>query len=243
MKSAHENLGRQVGCKAKMNLISSWSGGKDSCLALYKAKQQGYQICGLLNFISAEYKRCCFHGLANELMHAQAICLGIPLFQKTVPPDMAGYEEQFKLAVNDLKTKMKIQGMIFGDVYLAEHKDWVDRVCEDLEIIPVQPLWNLPAEKVVREFIEAGFKAIVISAKADLFAEDFLGKEIDHKIVDELKTRGLCPGGENGEFHTFVYDGPIFQKKINIFQTEKILRAGFWKHWFLDIKIYATEDK
>ncbi len=144
---------------AKMNLISSWSGGKDSCLALYKARQQGYQIRGLLNFISAAYKRCCFHGLANELMHAQAHSLGIPLFQKAVPPDMAGYEEQFKFA------------------------------------------------------------------------------------VIELKTRGLCPCGENGEFHTFVYDGPIFKKKINIWQTAKILRAGFWKHWFLDIKVYATEDK
>lgn len=226
-----------------MNLISSWSGGKDSCLALYKTLQKGHKIKGLLNFISTEYRRCCFHGLASELMNVQAQAIGFPLFQKAVPPDMDEYEIQFKSAVNELRTNLQVQGMIFGDVYLAEHKNWVDRVCKDIELIPVQPLWNWPAEKVVAEFIAAGFKAKVISAKADLFSADFLGKEIDQEFIKELQIKGICPCGENGEFHTFVYDGPIFQKKINIEETEKILKEGFWRHWFLDIKEYTLEAK
>jgi uncharacterized protein (TIGR00290 family) len=225
-----------------MKLISSWSGGKDSCLALFKAIQKGYEISILLNFISEEYKRCCFHGVSNELMNIQAEAIQIPIVQKSVPADMEGYETQFKLAVNELK-KRKIQGMVFGDIYLEEHKSWVDRVCNDIEITPIEPLWNLPAEKVVKEFIDIGFKAIVISAKADLFEEDFLGREINYDLISEIKKRNICPCGENGEFHTFVYDGPIFKKKIIINETEKILKEGFWKHWFLDIKKYKIEQK
>jgi diphthine-ammonia ligase len=225
-----------------MKLISSWSGGKDSCLALFKAIQKGYEISILLNFISEEYKRCCFHGVSNELMNIQAEAIQIPIVQKSVPADMEEYETQFKLAVNELK-KRKIQGMVFGDIYLEEHKSWVDRVCNDIEITPIEPLWNLPAEKVVKEFIDIGFKAIVISAKADLFEEDFLGREINYDLISEIKKRNICCCGENGEFHTFVYDGPIFKKKIIINETEKILKEGFWKHWFLDIKKYKLEQK
>jgi uncharacterized protein (TIGR00290 family) len=226
-----------------LKLISSWSGGKDSCLALFKAIQKGYEISILLNFISEEYKRCCFHGVSSELMNIQAEAMEIPIFQKSVPADMEEYENQFKLAVNELKEKRKIQGMIFGDVYLEEHKSWVDRVCNDLGIIPIEPLWNLPAEKVVKEFIDIGFKAIVISSKADLFEEDFLGREINYDLISEIKKKNICCCGENGEFHTFVYDGPIFKKKIIINETEKILKKGFWKHWFLDIKKYKIEQK
>jgi uncharacterized protein (TIGR00290 family) len=225
-----------------MKLISSWSGGKDSCLALFKAIQKGYEISILLNFISEEYKRCCFHGVSNELMNIQAEAMQIPIVQKSVPDDMEEYETQFKLAVNELK-KRKIQGMVFGDIYLEEHKSWVDRVCNDIEITPIEPLWNLPAEKVVKEFIDIGFKAIVISAKADLFEEDFLGREINYDLISEIKKKNICCCGENGEFHTFVYDGPIFKKKIIINETEKILKEGFWKHWFLDIKKYKIEQK
>jgi len=226
-----------------MKLISSWSGGKDSCLALFKAIQKGYEISILLNFISEEYKRCCFHGVSSELMNIQAEAIQIPIVQKSVPAGMEEYENQFKLAVNELKEKRKIQGMVFGDVYLEEHKSWVDRVCNDLGIIPIEPLWNLPAEKVVKEFIDIGFKAIVISAKADLFEEDFLGREINYDLISEIKKKNICCCGENGEFHTFVYDGPIFKKKIIINETEKILKEGFWKHWFLDIKKYKIEQK
>ncbi len=226
-----------------MELISSWSGGKDSSFALFKAIQQGHKICVLLNFISEEYKRCCFHGMSNELMNIQADAIGIPIVQKSVPADMQKYEDRFKSAVNELKDKMKIQGMVFGDVYLEEHKNWVERVCNDLRILPVEPLWNLSAEKVVKEFIDNGFKAIIISAKADLFDESFLGREINYEIIDEFKKKNICPCGENGEFHTFVYDGPIFKKKIIIDETEKILKKGFWKHWFLDIKKYRIEQK
>lgn len=112
----------------KLAVISSWSGGKDSCLACYKAIQEGYEVKFLLNFISKEYKRCCFHGIEARLLKLQAELIGIPLIQKEVGPDMKEYEKEFKKAVEELKLK-GIKGMVFGDVYLEEHRSWVERVC------------------------------------------------------------------------------------------------------------------
>jgi len=220
-----------------MNVISSWSGGKDSCLACYKAIQNGYQVRYLLNFISKEYKRCCFHGIEADLLNLQAELIGIPLIQKEVSADMEKYEEEFKAAVSETKLK-GIQGMVFGDVYLEEHKSWVERVCKDLEILPIEPLWNNSPFEVVEEFIDLGFKAIVVSCKADILDKDFIGRGVDMDFIQELRRRNICPCGENGEFHTLVIDGPIFKRRIEILESEPILKEGFWRHWFLDIRQY-----
>jgi len=218
-------------------VISSWSGGKDSCLASYRAIQQGYQVKYLLNFISKEFKRCCFHGIEAQLLKLQAELIGIPLIQKEVTADMQEYEKEFKAAVLELKAR-GVKGMVFGDIYLDEHKDWVDRVCRDLEITPIEPLWNDSPEKLVEEFIDLGFKAVVVSCQADKFGKDFVGREVDKNLINELKPRNICPCGENGEFHTLVVDGPLFKKRIQILESEPVLKEGFWKYWFLDIKKY-----
>lgn len=220
-----------------MNLISSWSGGKDSCLACYKAIESGYRVSYLLNFISKEYKRCCFHGIEAPLLNLQTELIGIPLIQREVSADMEKYETEFKEAISEIKTK-GIQGMVFGDVYLEEHRDWVERVCKDLEILPIEPLWNHPPFRVVEESIDLGFKAIVVSCKADIFGKDFIGRTLDKDLLRELQMRNICPCGENGEFHTFVIDGPMFKRRIEILECEPVLKEGFWKHWFLDIRRY-----
>ena len=215
--------------------VLSWSGGKDSCLAYYKAIKQGYKVKYLLNFISRESKRGCFHGIEANLLKLQAELIGIPLVQEEVTADMQEYEKEFKTAVSRLKS---VQAMIFGDIYLDEHKEWVERVCNDLGINPVEPLWNKPAADLIEEFVELGFKAIVVSAQADKFSKDFVGREVNKELISELKSRNICPCGENGEFHTFVVDGPIFKRKIELVKTEPVLKEGFWKYWFLDIKKY-----
>ncbi|MFC2091578.1 diphthine--ammonia ligase [Elusimicrobiota bacterium] len=225
-----------------MNIISSWSGGKDSCLACYRAIQQGYKIKYLVNFISRQYRRCCFHGVSADLLKLQTEAVGITLFQKEVSPDMQEYEKEFKEAVTELKG-MGAEGMVFGDIYLDEHRDWVERVCGDLNIKPVEPLWKLPAEKIASDFIDAGFKSVIVSCKADILGEDFLGRVYNNELVAYLKERNICPCGENGEFHTLVTDGPMFKKKIKLTETKKILRKGFWEHWFLDIKKYELSEK
>lgn len=223
-------------------VISSWSGGKDSCLVCYKAIQEGYRVRYLLNFISRESKRCCFHGIEAGLLKLQAAAVGIPLVQREVSPDMKKYEEEFKEAVSELKPT-GVSGMVFGDIYLDEHKDWVDRVCNDLSIEPVEPLWGLSPERIAEDFIDLGFKAIIISCKADIFGKEFIGRFIDKDLLKELKERKICPCGENGEFHTLVVDGPIFKKRIEITDSQTILKEGFWKHWFLDIRAYGLKGK
>jgi len=220
-----------------MILASSWSGGKDSCLAAYKAIKNGDEVKCLLNFTSNQSKRCCFHGIEANLLGLQAERIGIPLIQKEMSEDMGEYELEFKASVLELKTK-GIQGMVFGDVYLDEHKNWVERVCKDLEIATVEPLWKVPSRKVFEEFIELGFKAIVVSCKADLFGKDFVGRYLDGELLSELEIKKICPCGENGEFHTLVIDGPMFKRGIEIVESEPVLREGFWRHWFLDIKRY-----
>jgi uncharacterized protein (TIGR00290 family) len=218
--------------------ISSWSGGKDSCLACYKAIKQGYKIKYLLNFISRESKRGCFHGLEGKLLKFQADLIGIPLVQKEVSPDMKKYEEEFKAAVIELKGN-EIKNMVFGDIYLEEHENWIERVCNDLKINALEPLWQNSPEKIIDEFIGLGFKAIIVSCKADIMGKEFLGRLIDRNLIDELKSRNICPCGEKGEFHTLVVDGPIFRKPIEVLEAQPIIKEGFWKHWFLDIKKFA----
>ncbi len=223
-------------------VIASWSGGKDSCLACYKAMQQGYQIKYLLNFISRESKRGCFHGIESRLTQLQADLIGIPLVQKETTADMLRYEEEFKEAVLELKAQ-GIRKMIFGDIFLLDQINWVERVCKDIDITPIEPLWNKKPEDIIKEFIDLGFKAIIVSCQADKFSKDFVGRQVDKKLSDELKERNICPCGENGEFHTLVVDGPIFKRRIEILESEPVLKEGFWKHWFLDIRKYRAVDK
>lgn len=222
----------------KLKAISSWSGGKDSCLACYRAIQQGYDVKLLLNFVSRESKRGCFHGIEGRLLKFQADLIGIPLAQKEVSPDMQKYEEEFKAAVTELRGE-DIGSMIFGDIYLLEHESWIKRVCADLNINALEPLWDNSPESIIDEFLKVGFKAIIVSCKADVMGKEFLGRYIDQELVEELKKRDICPCGEKGEFHTLVVDGPIFRKPIEIVEAEPVIKEGFWKHWFLDIKKYT----
>lgn len=214
-----------------MQVIASWSGGKDSALACYKALVQGYEVSHLVNFISREFMRVSFHGTRAPLISKQAKAIGIPLVQYKVQPDLTLYEHTFKRAVSAMKRK-GIEGMVFGDIYIQEQRDWVDRVCDDLEITPVLPLWGMTSEEVLNEFINVGFEAVVVAANASVFNEDWLGRNIDRKLVADLnsikqrKEVDVC--GERGEYHTLTVDGPIFQQRLETVYGIKVHRDGYW---------------
>lgn len=216
-----------------MSYISSWSGGKDSCFACYKAICEGYKVSHLVNFISKEYKRVSFHGTEDKLIQLQAKAIGISLIQKETTWN--GYEQEFKEAVRSLIPN-GINGMIFGDIHLQEHRDWVHRVCKELGIEKIEPLWGKDPENILLEFIDAGFEAIIVSSKADLIGKKWIGRKIDRDFLKYLKNNNIDICGENGEYHTFVTDCPLFKKKIIINKSRSIMRDN---HWFLDTLEYS----
>lgn len=223
-----------------MNIISSWSGGKDCTLACYRALNNNHTIRHLLNFITPDDRRCCFHGIDARLLHDQARCIGIPLVQREVGEGMGEYERDFKEAVGALKHD-GIQGMVFGDIYLDEHREWVDRVCGEINITPLEPLWNSDPRRLAEEFIDEGFRAVIVSCNEEL-GKDFVGRVLDREALARLERAGMCPCGEHGEYHTLVTDGPIFSQRITITKAGPVLKDGFWRHWFLDIQEYELED-
>lgn len=226
-----------------MKIIASWSGGKDGCFACYKALAERHEVSYLVNFISREFRRVSFHGTRAHLISRQAQAIGIPLVQYTVPPDMSLYEQTFKKAVSSLK-RNGIEGMVFGDIYLQEHKDWIERVCGELGITPLLPLWGMAPERILSDFIEAGFEAVIVSARSDIFDKKWLGQRIDHTSLLGLKKlaeeKGLDVCGEQGEYHTLVVAGPLFRKRLQVTHGDRVQRNGYW---FLDIPRCRLELK
>jgi len=214
-------------------VFTSWSGGKDSCLACYQAIASGLKVRYLVNMITEDGKRSWTHGLSNELLQMQSQAIGIPLVQRRTT--MANYETEFKDVLLALKQE-GVRGGVFGNIALDEHRQWVDRVCQQVEITPHQPLWGQAQEDILTDFIESGFEAIVVVTRADLLGEEWLGRKIDPDFLSHLfelkQTSEIQLCGEAGEYHTFVTDGPLFSQQIEILETNKVLRGG---HWFLEI--------
>lgn len=222
-------------------VFTSWSGGKDSCLACYRAGISGLKVCYLVNMITEDGKRSWTHGQSAELLQVQSQAIGIPLVQRRTT--MANYEAEFKDMLLALK-KEGVTGGVFGDIDLDEHRQWIDRVCHQVDITPYLPLWGGSQNKILRDIIDSGFEAVIVVAKADLFGEEWLGRKVDLDFLSylfELKQTnkiGLC--GEAGEYHTFVIDGPLFRQRIEILETNKVLREGYW---FLEILRYDLRAK
>ena len=214
-------------------VFTSWSGGKDSCFACYRAIESGLKVSHLVNMLSEDARRSWIHGLSTDLLQMQSQAIGIPLVQKR--STMATYETDFKDVILTLK-KQGVKGGVFGDIDLDEHREWVDRICQQVDITPRLPLWGLSQEQILSDFIELGFEAIIVVARAELFGEEWLGRKVDPDFLSHLsrlrKTHDVTHCGEAGEYHTFVIDGPPFGKRVDILTSEKVLRDG---HWFLEI--------
>lgn len=220
-----------------MSYLSSWSGGKDGCFACYQAIRQGLKISHLVNFIAREHQRVRFHGTDPRLIGLQSQAVGIPLLQKDTT--WGEYEEAFKEAVRSLMPQ-GIEGMVFGDIYLDQHLEWVENICADLGIKAVEPLWGRDTAELVDEFIDAGFKAVLISARADVIDKKWMGRLLDRDFIAYLGEKGIDPCGESGEYHTLVVDGPLFNASIAI-EPGEILKHE--QHWVLDIPQYRLQAK
>lgn len=170
------------------------------------------------------------HGISSRWLRLQAEAIGIPIVQKKTSWET--YEKKFKKAVLELK-KEGIDTGIFGDVDLQPHRDWVERVCREVGIKPILPLWQGEREDLLKEFVDCGFEAIVVATKAEMLDETWVGRKIDGEFIKNLKSLGkidLC--GEAGEYHSFVYQGPIFKRPVEFCRGKKILKN---KRWFLEL--------
>jgi diphthine-ammonia ligase len=218
--------------------LASWSGGKDSCFACYLAGRSGRQVSGLLNCVSRENGRVSFHGVDPRLIRAQAELMGIPLLQQETTPER--YADEFKEGVRMLSHDHEITGMVFGDIYLDEHLQWVEGICRDLGIGALEPLWGQDTGKLVRDFIDAGFRAVIIAGKADCIEREWIGRTLDHSFLEYLSTRPeVDPCGERGEYHTLVVGGPLFRGEIIITASEVVERDGYR---FLDVQGFTVNE-
>jgi uncharacterized protein (TIGR00290 family) len=218
----------------------SWSSGKDSCLALYEALKEKKKVNFLLNF-AIDGK---VHGINREIIETQAEAIGIPLVQKITTWE--NYEKNFDEEVLKLKEK-GITGIIAGDIDLEEHLEWIKRKSKELCIDYYEPLWKRKREEILNEFVSDGFQAVVVCCIEK--AKFLIGKEINKFTLEDFikvtKENGIDSCGENGEFHTLVIDGPIFNKRLEIIESceKEINEVRYGKKFILDIKKWKLKRK
>jgi len=204
----------------------SWSGGKDSCLSLYYALKQGGIPKRLITMLIENGERSRSHGLSLNLLKKQSESLDIPL--STYATSWEDYETNFITVLKEIK-ESGINIGVFGDIDIEDHKNWVKKVCNKTNMLEYLPLWKKLRRKTVKEFIDYGFKAIIVAVKDDkLLGKELLGRELDKNLIRILEKRGVDPAGENGEYHTLVTGGPIFTNDIEYKLEEKIFFNGYW---------------
>ena len=222
-----------------MKLVAAWSGGKDSCFACYKAIQSGYDVSQLLIMMS-DPSTSNFHMISSELLDAQSQIIGIPIVKWTTTPET--YEQDFKKALLQMKAK-GVEGVVTGDVYdVALHEaGWLDRICKEVGLKPVKPLWHRDTQQILTEFINEGFKATVVRVKTDVLGMEWLGRQVNKEFFNDLLKLGTVdPCGERGEFHTFVTDGPLFKNRIEILESAKTVLNGYGR---LEVKRFEVKPK
>lgn len=193
--------------------VLSYSGGKDCILAMYRKIQEGSTPVALLTTVKKSASETWTHGLSYDLLEQISQSLDLPIIY--VKCEVADYEDKFEEKLKVAK-KMGAETVVYGDIDIDLHRKWgVDRAINS-GLNYEFPLWQEDREKLVHEFIDSGFKALIKKVNLDYMSSDFLGKTLTRDLVKEIKATGSDPCGENGEYHTFVYDGPIFKTKIDI---------------------------
>jgi len=218
----------------KKNILMSWSGGKDSSLALHEIqKNQDFEIAALITTVTADYDRVSMHGLRNALLEEQAGSLNIPLEKVTISKNASN--EEYESRFNEVLLNHKESGItqvVFGDLFLEEIKKYREDLLGKIGMECVFPVWKMDTVKLAKRFIEWGFRAITVCVDSSVLGKEFTGREFDQQFLNDLP-KGIDPCGENGEFHTFVYDGPIFKNRIDHQLGEIVLRDG--RFYYCDI--------
>jgi len=204
--------------------IFCWSGGKDSAYCLHKVLNENQlDVKYLLTTINDEFKRISMHGVREELLDKQAEAIGIPLLKVRV---REGTNQEYETQMEALLLKAKAEGInhvIFGDIFLEDLRAYRENNLTKINMRAIFPLWKTDTKWLVNNFIQQGFKTITCCVNDAALNQDWVGREIDPQFIEQLPAH-VDPCGENGEYHTFCYDGPLFKHKINFTSGEKIYK-------------------
>jgi len=209
----------------KEKVIFNWSGGKDSALCLYKIlKETKYEIICLLTSVSKPYQRVSMHGVRVDVLETQAKNIGLPLQIMQVPemPTMEIYEEVMKSTLVNLQSQ-GATACVFGDIFLEDLREYRERQLSKIGLKGIFPLWKIETKKLIHDFIDLGFKAITTCVNEKDLAKSFVGRIIDNEFLKDLPPN-VDPCGEKGEFHSFVFEGPIFKTPVTFEKGEIVFR-------------------
>jgi len=226
-----------------MKTLLSWSGGKDSALALQALRSAGeHEVVGLLTTLSSEHQRVSMHGVRMELIHEQARCLGLPVVtvempayrnlaaadDQVCPIDLPGNNtyEAAMLAAFARARDEGIEAIAFGDIFLEDLREYRERLLDRAGLTGVYPLWQRDTRALLGEFIANGWRAVVVCTDGERLPPSWSGRQIDARFAAELPA-SIDPCGERGEYHSFVYDGPLFAKPVLFAKGGVIDRAPF----------------
>ncbi|ASB49573.1 Dph6-related ATP pyrophosphatase [Alkalitalea saponilacus] len=215
-----------------MSAFVSWSGGKDCMYAMHRfLLQSELPVSHLVNMCDETGLKSGSHGLDSALIKAQAEQLNVELVQK--PTSKSQYRANFIETISKLKNEGVTTG-IFGDIYLEAHREWIEEVCTEIGVTPVFPLWGMDTSELPDLFVADGYKSMVVAVRKEKLGEEWLGRIIDEKFVEDIKSlTEIDPCAEQGEYHTFVLDGPLFNKAVEYNINEK------WEdecHLYLELK-------
>lgn len=226
--------------------VFNWSGGKDSAHALWRAMQSDeYEIVALLTTANRSTRRSTMHGIPESLLLAQAERIGVPLHVVDLAPQggMEDYGEAMTRAVGHFR-QQGVTHFIFGDIFLHDVRSYREAQLAPLGIEVVEPLWGRSSAEVMRDFLDSGLRTVVVTTMADGLGAATVGREIDRDFVASLPA-GVDPNGENGEYHTFCYDGPIFRSPVPFRLGEPFMQSYDIRHddgsvytysyWFADL--------
>ncbi|HZC15400.1 MAG TPA: diphthine--ammonia ligase [Caulobacteraceae bacterium] len=209
-------------------VLMSWSGGKDSCVALHDLQRSGdYEVAGLLTTVTRDYGRISMHGVRRELLARQARALGLPLHEVFIPAGASN--DDYEAAVARALATQRARGVetvAFGDLYLADIRAYRDRMMAKNGMRALYPVWGRDTRAFIEDFIAEGFEAVIVCVDLSVLDASFAGRAIDAELLYDLPA-GIDPCGENGEFHTFVFDGPNFASRLDISIGERVVRERF----------------
>lgn len=206
-------------------VLLAWSGGKDSCMALHELQHSlDFEVVGLLTTVTEEYERISMHGVRRSLLEAQAAAIGLPLTVVTIPPAAGNetYDERMGAALASAR-EAGIGTVAFGDLYLQEIRDYREQMLARAGMSGIFPLWGRPTRELAESFISEGFRAVLTCVDTSQIDAIFAGRDFDRALLATFPS-SADPCGENGEFHTFVYSGPVLSAPLNISTGDRVLR-------------------